>query len=62
MHDNLVWNVTGGLTFFTLNNKFIIENTKSRETVFADSQVQYSCIAASVDLKLVAVGEGSTNP
>jgi hypothetical protein len=31
VHDNLVWNVQAGFTYFTLNNKFIIENTKTRE-------------------------------
>lgn len=31
VHDNLAWNVTGGFTYFTLNNKVIIENTKTRE-------------------------------
>jgi len=31
VHDNLAWNVSAGFTYFTLNNKFIIENTKTRE-------------------------------
>jgi hypothetical protein len=31
VHDNLYWNITGGKTYFTLNNKLIIEDTKSRE-------------------------------
>ena len=31
VHDNLNWNVTAGFTYFTLNNKLIIENTKTRE-------------------------------
>ena len=62
-HDNLCWNVTGGFTFYTLNNKFIVENTKTREqTIYCDSVVQLSCIAASVDNKMVAVAEGMTNP
>ena len=62
VHDNLIWNVTGGFTYFTLNNKLIIENTKTREqTVFADSQVQYSCIAGTLDYKIIAVGEGCSN-
>lgn len=62
VHDNLVWNVTGGYTYFTLNNKLILENTKTREqTVFADSTVQLSCIAASTDGQYLAVGEGSEN-
>ena len=35
VHDNLIWNAQGGFTYFTLNNKVIIENTKTREqTVF----------------------------
>lgn len=31
VHDNLLWNVAAGFTYFTLNNKLIIENTKTRE-------------------------------
>jgi hypothetical protein len=31
VHDNLYWNITGGYNYFTLNNKVIIENTKTRE-------------------------------
>ena len=63
VHDNLVWNVQGGFSYFTLKNKMIIENTKTREqTVFADSCVQLSCLASSVDHRLIAVGEGSENP
>lgn len=31
VHDNLFWNVKDGLTFFTLNNKLIIEETKTRK-------------------------------
>lgn len=62
MHDNLYWNIKDGLTYFTLNNKLIIEKTKTREqTVFADSSVQLSCLAVSRDGKLVAAGEGSPN-
>jgi WD40 repeat protein len=62
VHDNLVWNVAAGFTYFTLNNKLIIENTKTREqTVFSDSTVQLSSIAVSADFKYIAVGEGSTN-
>jgi len=59
VHDNLVWNVTAGLIYYTLNNKLIFENTKTREqTIIADSQVQLSCIAVSSDFKLIATGEG----
>ena len=62
VHDNLMWNVQGGFTYFTLNNKLIIENTKTREqTVFCNSGVQLSCMAMSSDGKYLAVGEGSQN-
>ena len=65
VHDNLIWNVTGGLTYFTLNNKVIIEDTKTRaQHVLAESTVQLSCMAAtgdgkSADDRFLAVGEGS---
>ena len=40
VHDNMVWNAFQGFTYFTLNNKLIVENTKTREqTVWADSYV-----------------------
>lgn len=55
-----MWNPQAGFTYFTLNNKLIIENTKSREqTVFSNSEVQLSCMAMTVDGKYLAVGEGS---
>ena len=60
VHDNLIWNVQGGFTYFTLNNKVIIENTKTREqTVFCQSGVQLSCMAVSTDGRYLAVGEGT---
>jgi hypothetical protein len=31
VHDNILWNVTAGFTYFTLNNKLIMENTKTRK-------------------------------
>lgn len=59
VHDNMLWNAFQGFTYFTLNNKLIVENTKTREqTVWADSHVQLSCLAASNDGKYIAVGEG----
>ena len=62
VHDNLLWNVTAGFTYYTLNNKLIIENTKTREqTVLADATVQLSCLAGSANDKYIAVGEGSPN-
>jgi hypothetical protein len=27
VHDNLIWDATGGKTYFTLNNKLIVEST-----------------------------------
>ena len=40
VHDNLMWNPQAGFTYFTLNNKFVIENTKTREqTVVPTSTV-----------------------
>lgn len=50
--------MAAGFTYYTLNNKLIVENTKTREqTVLADATVQLSCIAGND--KYVAVGEGS---
>lgn len=63
VHDNLHWNVTGGFQYFTLGNKLILENTKTREqVVFCDAAVQLSCMAVSEDGKFLFVGEGSENP
>ena len=40
VHDNIVWHPTGGLTFFTLNNKLIIEETQTRkQQIFVESNV-----------------------
>jgi len=59
VHDNMQWNAFQGFSYFTLNNKLIVENTKTREQqVYADSHVQLSCLAASNDGKYIAVGEG----
>lgn len=60
VHDNLLWAVAAGFTYYTLNNKLIIENTKTREqTVLADATVQLSCLAGCD--RYIAVGEGSAN-
>lgn len=62
VHDNLMWNPQAGFTYFTLNNKFVIENTKTREqTVVPTSTVQLSCMAMTIDGRYLAVGEGSQN-
>ena len=40
VHNNLVWNSTEKWAVYTLNNKLIFENTKTREqTVMSDSTV-----------------------
>jgi hypothetical protein len=57
-----VWNATEKWAAYTLNNKLIFENTKTREqTVMSDSTVQLSTLALSHDNKYIAVGEGQTN-
>lgn len=57
-----MWHPETGMTFFTLNNKLMIENTKTREqTLMANATVQLSCLAASRCGKYIAVGEGSQN-
>jgi WD40 repeat protein len=44
---------------YTLHNKLIFENVKTREqTVLCDSSSHLSTIALSLDKKLLAVGEG----
>ena len=63
VHDNLVWNANQGTILYTLNNKVIKEDTKTRkQTVFAESTVRLSCIAQTTDGKLCAAAEGETNP
>ena len=56
VHDNILWNVTAGFTYFTLNNKLIMENTKTRKQhIFHEPLVQLSCMAGSVNEKYIAV-------
>jgi hypothetical protein len=46
VHDNLLWNANQGTIVYTLTNKVIKEDTKTRkQTVFAESTVRLSCIA-----------------
>lgn len=62
VHDNLIWNPMSGNIIYTLNNKVIIEQTKTREqTVLAVSTVRLSCLAQSANGKLLAAAEGETN-
>ena len=63
VHDNLIWNVNLGYILYTLNNKLIKEDTKTRkQQSFCNSSVRLSCIAQSEDNKMIAVAEGETNP
>lgn len=62
VHENLLWNANQGTIVYTLNNKVIKENTKTRQqNVFADSTVRLSCLAQSETGKFVAAAEGETN-
>ena len=64
VHDNLIWNAKGGYTYFTLNNKLILEKTKSQnreQVIFSDHEVQLSCMAQSKCQRFIAVGEGHEN-
>lgn len=46
VHDNLIWNPMSGSIIYTLNNKVIIEQTKTRDQiVFSLSTVRLSCLA-----------------
>jgi len=62
VHDNLVWDSIKGWMAYTLHNKVIFENTKSREQkIFCDSTTQLSTLVLSNDKKMIAVGEGKPN-
>jgi DNA-binding beta-propeller fold protein YncE len=62
VHDNLVWHTQAGWCAYTLHNKVIFENTKTREqTVLVESTVQLSTLAISPDKKLLAASEGTEN-
>ncbi len=62
VHDNLIWNPMAGNIIYTLNNKVIIEQTKSREQVILSlSTVRLSCLAQSTNGKYLAAAEGEPN-
>ena len=62
MHENLLWNANQGTIVYTLNNKVIKENTKTRQqNIFADSTVRLSCLAQTENGKIVAAAEGEIN-
>ena len=62
VHDNVVWCQQDDWMAYTLHNKVIFENVKSREqTVLCDSATQLSTLCLSLDKKLLAVGEGKPN-
>ena len=56
-HDNLKWILKDGQIIYTMNNKIVLENTKTREqTIITQSQVRFSTMAISEDRKTIAVG------
>ena len=58
-HDNIVWCRKDNQYAYTLNNKLILEQTKSREQIlFCETTVRLSCMCLSDDEKFLAVGEG----
>jgi len=62
VHENLVWNSDAGFIAYTLNNKIIIEWTKSkRQVVISDSTTQLSTLAISPCGRFLAAGEGRSN-
>jgi len=62
VHDNLKWILKDGLIIYTMNNKIIFENTKSREqNIIIQSSVRFSTMAISEDGKTIAVAEGEAN-
>ena len=62
VHDNIVWHQADGWMVYTLHNKVIFENVKTREqTVLSDSASQLSTLTLSADKRLLAVAEGRPN-
>lgn len=57
----MIWNAPYGNIIYTLNNKVIKEQTKSRDQkIICESQVRISCLAQHD--KYLAAGEGEPNP
>ena len=62
VHDNLLWNPKSGIITYTMNNKVIMENTKTRQqTILCESTVRLSCLAQTFDGKMIAAAEGEAN-
>jgi hypothetical protein len=62
VHDNVVWCQVDGWMAYTLHNKVVFENVKTREQkVMCDSASILSTIAMSSDKRMIAVGEGRPN-
>jgi hypothetical protein len=62
VHNNIAWDSTHGWVAYTLHNKVIFENTKTREqTVLIESTTQLSTLVLSDDKTFLAVGEGRAN-
>jgi len=58
-HDNLLWTPSTGMITYTLHNKVIIENTRTRQqTIIAESEVRLSTLARSPNERILAAAEG----
>jgi WD40 repeat protein len=61
-HDNMVWMPKEAMVLYTMYNKLLIENTKTRQQqIFTLSEVRLSCLARSPTGRFVAVGDGEQN-
>ena len=61
-HDNLLWIPDNHMATYTLHNKIIVENLKTRhQTILTESEVRLSTLARSPDGKYLAAGEGEAN-
>jgi hypothetical protein len=59
VHDNMIWIRKEQISIYTMNNKLIIENTKSRQqSVLCDTSSRLSCLSIFDDDKFLVVGEG----
>ena len=62
VHDNLLWTPSSGMVTYTLHNKIIMENTRTRQqTVLTESEVRLSCLAISPNERMLAAAEGEAS-
>lgn len=59
VHDNLLWTPSTAMITYTLHNKIIVENTRTRtQTVIVESEVRLSTLARSPNEQTLAAAEG----